>query len=460
MGLLVVSILVQAWLTSTKRIPLSSDQAIVCLMANHILERGEHPIFYYGSAYAGSLEPHYVAGVFALFGKSPASYRVATGGLVLLMLIGVYAIARQAFGSLAAILALAYLAVPPFFFLYKGLTSDGHYDAFNLFVVGVVLVCIRIENSLASSADLRRLLIGLGFIFGLGWWINPITPPISAAAVVWLFLRKGHPPIRQAAWLVVGFPAGSAPWFYWNVHHGWASLAMPELRHVSVGGALHNLAEVFRHSIPLLAGGMRFRMATSWNTFPLSSTLVLGALIIIVMLGFRRALRGDRVLRLLFLCFLLLVATVIWSTRYVPGEPRVLFPYYVLIPPVLGLGLATLARRGIAGRLLAVLLGGFCFLPTRPAWLSNTATFAIRRPRRPPISGACKTSCEGKAFATPTPTTGPPIGCRSSRTRESSRPRYREMKRSGTSLTRRRSQPTPRPRSSCEVTAPTAWRLI
>jgi hypothetical protein len=329
-------------------------------MAKHILERGDHPVFYYGSAYAGSLEPHYVAGVFALLGPTPSAYRIAMGGLVLLMMIGTWAVSRRAFGRTAALLALAYLAVPPFFFLYKGLTSDGHYDAFNLFTVGVVIVCLSIEKELGAGRDpAARLLLLLGVLFGVGWWINPITPAISAAALAWLFLRKrARAPIRRIPLVAAGFATGSLPWTWWNLRHDWASLAMPELGAVGIGGALHNLGEIILHSLPLLAGGSRFRIAAGWETFPFSTILVMFVVVLVLFPGVRRLLRGDRVVRLLLLCFAVLVVTVIWSRRYVPSEPRVLFPYYVLIPPVLAAGLSSIATRGTAGRWLAVVLGG------------------------------------------------------------------------------------------------------
>lgn len=355
--LLVVACGVQAFVVATRRIPANSDQAIVSLMAKHILERGDHPVFYYGSAYAGSLEPHYVAGVFALLGPSPRSYRIAMGGLVLLMMLGTWAVTRQAFGRRAAIIALAYLAVPPFYFLYKGLTSDGHYDAFNLFVVGVLLVCIRIERGLASGADLRPLLTALGVLFGIGWWINPITPPISVAAAAWVFFRRRHPPIRNFVWVVAGFLAGSIPWTWWNLRHKWASVAMPELAHVDVPGALHNFFQILGRSLPILTGGIRFRLGESPGTFPFS-WVVVGAIVIGLLIpSVRRAISGDRVLRLLFLCFLFLTAAVIWSTRYLPGEPRLLFPYYVLIPPALAVGLERMSR-GSVGRYAAAACGG------------------------------------------------------------------------------------------------------
>jgi hypothetical protein len=356
---LLVSIAVQIWVVSTKRIPLSSDQAIVCLMAKHILEVGQHPVFYYGSAYAGSLEPHYVAAVFLLLGESPASYRIAMGGLLLLILTGVYVLTRQSFGRLAATLALAYLAFPPFYFLYKGLTSDGHYDAFVLFTVGVLILCIRIERALGEGRSLRLLLAGLGLVIGLGWWINPITPAVSGAAVAWLLVRKQpRPPIRNAAYLIGGFLIGSFPWTFWNLRHEWRSLvATPELGTVDASGALHNLSEVFRHSLPALAGGARLRVATTWDTFPFSSWLVTLVLLVLLLPAVERALRSDRICRLFFLCFLALVATGIWSTRYVPSDPRVLFPYYALIPPLLGFGFARWGRES-RGRVLAAVCGG------------------------------------------------------------------------------------------------------
>jgi len=361
-GLLLVSIAVQSWLVSTKRIPLSSDQAIVCLMAKHILERGEHPVFYYGSAYAGSLEPHYVASVFALLGQTPSSYRVAMGGLVLLILIGVYVLTREAFGRLPAVVALVYLAVPPFFFLYKGLTSDGHYDAFNLFTVGVVFLCLMIEKALERRAELRGHFAALGFLFGVGWWINPITPPISAAALAWLFLRKKpRPTLPQAIFLLPGFAAGSLPWWIWNIRHGWASLGSPQLGLVDAGGALHNLSEVVIHSLPLLAAGTRFRIATEWQTFPHSTAVVMLAFSALLLPGVWRTFRGDRRPRLFLLCFLFLVATVIWSKRYLPAEPRLLFPYYVLVPPLIALGFTSM-NRGRAGRVLAGACGAVLLL--------------------------------------------------------------------------------------------------
>jgi hypothetical protein len=82
LALVFVSSGVQAFVVATRRIPTNSDQAIVGLMAKHIADGNGHPVFYYGSSYAGSLEAHFVAGLFSIFGPSPAVYRVAMVVLV------------------------------------------------------------------------------------------------------------------------------------------------------------------------------------------------------------------------------------------------------------------------------------------------------------------------------------------------------------------------------------------
>jgi hypothetical protein len=49
-------------------VPFNADEAIVALMARHILQ-GERPIFFYGQAYMGSLDAYLVALGFLLFGQ-------------------------------------------------------------------------------------------------------------------------------------------------------------------------------------------------------------------------------------------------------------------------------------------------------------------------------------------------------------------------------------------------------
>ena len=68
---LVISIVALAWkavLLAINSVPFNSDEAVVGLMARHILQ-GERPIFFYGQAYMGSLDAFLVAFGFLLFGQ-------------------------------------------------------------------------------------------------------------------------------------------------------------------------------------------------------------------------------------------------------------------------------------------------------------------------------------------------------------------------------------------------------
>ena len=49
-------------------VPFNADEAVVGLMARHILQ-GERPIFFYGQAYMGSLDAFLIALGFSLFGE-------------------------------------------------------------------------------------------------------------------------------------------------------------------------------------------------------------------------------------------------------------------------------------------------------------------------------------------------------------------------------------------------------
>nr|HMN61443.1 hypothetical protein [Anaerolinea sp.] len=66
--LIVILMVSAAWkiiLLALDVVPLNSDEAIVGLMARHIL-LGERPIFFYGQSYMGSLDAFLVAAGFRL----------------------------------------------------------------------------------------------------------------------------------------------------------------------------------------------------------------------------------------------------------------------------------------------------------------------------------------------------------------------------------------------------------
>lgn len=372
--LLAIGAAVQAYAVRTGRIPPNSDQAIVGLMAKHILEGRGHPVFYYGSTYAGSLEPHYVAGVFALFGASFASYRAAMALLLLATMTGVFLLTLRLFGRRAALFALAYLAVPPFFFLYKGLTSDGAYGSLAFLSLATVASALWVNSRREVGGAILGPCALLGLAIGLNWWVTPVSAPVSAVALGWLWAtRRSRLGLPGVFALMGGFLLGSFPWWVWNLRHGWASLKAAELTAVGPASALGNLAGLFTTTLPTLAGGVQStpNLDQSREIFPFSRALALALLLLLIVAVLRALSRGDRSQGLLLFTFAALVVAAAFSRRLLLSEPRYLFPYYVLLPPLAGAALSeawekkrTLVLGAAAG--LAALFLNVCSLAAAP----------------------------------------------------------------------------------------------
>src|SRR5207245_8386841 len=66
---LLIALLIRAWLTYHTHGAIDGDESLVGIQAEHIL-RGEHPIYFYGQAYMGSLEAYLMAILFVIAGPS------------------------------------------------------------------------------------------------------------------------------------------------------------------------------------------------------------------------------------------------------------------------------------------------------------------------------------------------------------------------------------------------------
>lgn len=348
-----------AWLLLTSRIPRGADQAVVALMARHILEGRGHPAFYWGSTYGGTLEPHLLIPVFALFGPTPEAFR----GLYVLLWAafgaGTVAFTARFFGRPAALVAAAFLAVPPFFLPYKLLTSDGAYASVACLGLAVLWLALEADERLEAGRPRARLLAALGLAAGLGAWVTPVTLAVPAAALLWLLLRPGRrPSAAEVGALATGALLGASPSLVWNARHGFASLHARELAPAAGAGLLANAASFFSESLPVLLGALRPNFsADAPPSFPGAAVLVpllAAALAAPAVLAARR----DRRLRLLAGVLALLAAGTIAVARLAPREPRYMVAAYAAFVPLLSAGLAGLRP----GRLRAAAGAGFALL--------------------------------------------------------------------------------------------------
>jgi hypothetical protein len=357
-ALFTVFLAFQAYVVWSGKIPRNSDQAVVGLMARHILTGRGHPVFFYGATYDGSLEPHFVAVVFALAGASFATYRLAMALLLDCIVIAIWAVTRRVFGEGAGRAALAYLAVPPFFLLYKGLTSDGAYDAFLLASIAILGLALAADGR--GSQGRLGWMTGLGIAVGIGWWVTPLTLMVTAPVLFWLFLWRAPRPLPGEIVLTsAGAILGSSPWWIWNARHGWASLKASELGTAGLHGFAANLITVIWTSIPTLEGGIRSSPDPRKieETFLASRSLALIALAILLVPPLVGPLRKERRRQLFGLVLVTVVVAASCSGRLNATEPRFLFAYYAVSAALIGLSIAESAGKGWERALRFLALG-------------------------------------------------------------------------------------------------------
>ena len=111
-AVLAVALIGRALLLASGAVSFHSDEAVVGLMARHILQ-GERLMFFYGQAYMGSLDAWVIAVGFALLGESVLTIRVAESILYLLVVVSGYVVAWRISGRVVvAVVAALVIAVP------------------------------------------------------------------------------------------------------------------------------------------------------------------------------------------------------------------------------------------------------------------------------------------------------------------------------------------------------------
>ena len=175
-------------------VPFNADEAIVGLMARHILQ-GERPIFFYGQEYMGSLDTWLVAAGFRVLGHSVWVIRLVQGLLYAGTLLTTVKIGRFIFGDRrVGLLAGWLLAIPTVnVTLYTTISLGGYGEALLLGNL-ILLVGLKIGKQLKSSRPPDwSLWLLLGFLAGLGYWVLSLTLVTTVPVGIYLIAAlRGH----------------------------------------------------------------------------------------------------------------------------------------------------------------------------------------------------------------------------------------------------------------------------
>jgi len=284
-------------------LPFNADEAVVALMARHIVQ-GERPWFFYGQAYMGSLDAYLIAGAFRILGERVLTVRLVQMALFAAVLVTGYGAALRVTGDRStALVVVLLLAFPPVLLtLYTTVTLGGYGEAL---LAGNLLIWWgyrlgRPETGLGAAAgwghrlgmeDVRRWgwWLAWGLVAGLGFWAFGLVLVYLVPVALWLVGR-----LRARAWrgyllAAAGFVVGSLPWWVGNLGRlgvGVAELAGVAVRSTATAGSFWSNvgARVFNFvvlGLPALFG-LRFPWSVQgpplWLAVP-ALALYLGALL-------------------------------------------------------------------------------------------------------------------------------------------------------------------------------------
>jgi 4-amino-4-deoxy-L-arabinose transferase-like glycosyltransferase len=375
-GVLLIALIGRAALLASASVSFHSDEAVVALMARHILQ-GDRPVFFYGQAYMGSLDAWLVAGGFALLGESVLTIRIVQSVLYLAFVgtatLAAYALARH---IAAAACAGLLLAVPnTLTALYTTATLGGYNETLLLGALIVLVGAGAIDDARAGARPRLWRYALMGGLAGLGWWTNGliVTAIIPVGLVlVWHIVRGGAAGVRAAiipvGTAVVCFVIGSAPWWVFNLENDWAALRfyLPGgTSEAFAGGDVPPLAPAERLIGLFLLGlpaiiGLRYPWSPNYLIGdPLLAGLALATLALIIMAIIRLA-RGrtppsadGRALLLISLIFFIALFTL--SRFSTDPTGRYFLPLILTLAVTVGAFAAALPRTAAIG-VMAIIL--------------------------------------------------------------------------------------------------------
>ncbi len=250
----VIGMGLRLWILQSRLGPPTSDEAVVGLMARHLLH-GHPTAFYLGQAYGGSQEAVLVALTFSVVRSWNVAMRVVPITLHAVAALLVWRIGRRIFDDARGRTAAMLVWVGPLAAVWLSTRELAFYGPTLVLGLTLVLLALRLVER-----PYHRDVFLAGLAGGLGWWASPQIVYFAFPAAVWMLVRR--PELVRMAWLAVcAALVGAIPWLYVNVGNGFPSLHPPVQAVQTTYG--ERLRLFFRTGLPV-ALGLRKMGSTRW----------------------------------------------------------------------------------------------------------------------------------------------------------------------------------------------------
>mgnify|MGYP006971715211 CR=1 FL=1 len=347
LGALLVAAALKIVLVLWNVLPFNSDEAIVALMARHILQ-GNVPTFFYGQAYMGSLDALLVAIGFWVFGEQVWVIRLVQGLLYLGVLVTTAELGKSLLGSKRiGWLAVWLLAIPAVILTLYTTVSLGGYGEALLLGNLMLLQGMKLLNSFTSDRKIPFMdWLILGLLAGFGLWVFGLTLVYSipvGLVVLWV-LSKGKASfltfLQSSSGLLIGGLVGAAPWIVYAVTHDFSAV-LAELGGSAIADASHShwFVQLWDHLWTfILFGatglfGLRPSWEIRWLALPLLPFVLIFWMAVMAHIGGR--LRREQNQRLGAGLLIAVGITLSLGFIFTPfgGDPsgRYFLPFYIIL---------------------------------------------------------------------------------------------------------------------------------
>ena len=344
--LALIGLLIRLLLQQQMQWSFDSDEAIVGLMAKHINEGKEIPVFYYGQHYMGSFEPILTSLFYKLFGINVLTLRAAPTIFYLLLFPLIYNFGFFLGGSAVARASVVLMALSPNSFAEWSIRARGGFIETVFFCLLVLFNERRLPNGLNRSFRGLITTFITGFILGFGWWTNNqivfAIVPIGLLYLFSVFYIKTESFAERIKVLTINFLTGSfafligsLPFWIYNFNNNFASMGMFKFSEE----LSKNIAGYFSSALPIILGVKRFWTADEvFAGETIISFVIYGfVLISLFYVIYKKYLRTNKVTEIsseLVLIVYIIFASIIFivsSFGSLYAAPRYLLPLYPAI---------------------------------------------------------------------------------------------------------------------------------
>ena len=202
----------------------NSDEGTMGIMALHIASRGDHPLFYYGQHFMGTLDAYLAAGVFRVLGSSILTLRGSMLLLYVPFLLVMYGLTRLLYSKQMALGCLLILSLGSIPILNLEVRPLVYADILVLGACAFLLACGLVLSASPQPGQPGRGWRVLGYgcwgvVAGLGVWSDPLVLPYVAAAGLLLLVWCWRELVFQMGGLclLLGWLVGAAPLLLYNL---------------------------------------------------------------------------------------------------------------------------------------------------------------------------------------------------------------------------------------------------